>query len=352
MHQNKVPVVFRPSLGGSVLQDSDPRLKSLRQSWLSAFPAAPVKTDLDFEDWVENAIRLDAAMQLAPDRVAICHGSENRAVFLDGSEVPAGTEIVFLGGWLRGDDDAQSQGIFSRYPHHPSCRVVADGIHQYARSKTFLKHVGRHVVLCGVSDESPDVVRQDLFDCLAAMYQAGHREAFVKVNLPKYAIFRVKIESGNAAEIRSSVAANHIDLAWATVHLAGKDDMFLVQTAVEMRYEYRVIVAHHLPVAGAGCVEAMTPLDNKALWDPKMETYRNSDVVVSDQQLASRYKRFASEFAAQYWREFPLQGNYTLDLALIHDEIVVVELNPLQNYGLYAMDYKAVLEHQLNVVAS
>lgn len=339
------PILFRP-LFSAVLESDDPRAARLIASWKRAFPAAESSHDLDFEDWVENAVRLDAALRLAPERLALV-GKDGYAQYLDGRSVVNGEEILFLGGWSNGDDELRGGGVFAFNPHPKEQRVDCMFAQNYVESEVFQAHAGRGFRLCGRREMPEDRVALDIFEALADAYREGSREVLIKVNLPKYALFRFSIPSDDPAAIERHLTDEHFDFGLALVHLAGRDKMFMVQDRVKMTYEYRVIVINHEPVAGAGCVEAYTPLDNEATWDAKMEEVRSSGNVEHRADLASDYQSFAKRFTQAYKAERPLAMNYTLDLAVGDNGILAIELNPLKNYGLYAMDFDAILKAQL-----
>jgi hypothetical protein len=106
-----------------------------------------------------------------------------------------------------------------------------------------------------------------------------------------------------------------------------------------MNYEYRVFVVDGVPVTGAGCVEARTPLENTTLFDPWMENKRNQSEPEEDISLAARYKAFAHRVAFFLKEEGLL--DYTLDL-FHNSSIGIVELNPIHHSGFYACDYSAI----------
>lgn len=339
------PILFRP-LFTTIAETNDPRAARLHASWKHTFPDAEASPHVDFEDWVENATRLDAALRLAPERLALV-GKDGYARYLDGRDVMSGEESLFLGAWSNGDDAVRSGGVFAWYPYPKDFRGDCMLAQNYVESEVFRAYAGRGFRLCGRREMPEDPVALDIFDALAAAYRNGSREVLIKVNLPKYALFRFSIPSAIPANIEQHLTEEHFDFGLALVHLAGRDKMFMVQDKVKMTYEYRVIVINHEPVAGAGCVEAYTPLDNEAMWDPKMEAVRSSGEVEHRADLASDYQVFAKRFTQAYKAERPLAGNYTLDLAVGENGILAIELNPLKNYGLYAMDFDAILTAQL-----
>lgn len=341
------PILFRTRFIGNFMPDSaDPRIEPLKASWMRAFPDAEPNATIDFEDWVENAVRLHTALKLAPKRVALVDEA-HQAHYLDGTPVPVCRDSLYLGAWHRQDIAAQDQGVFAKYAYPDAFRGESDLALNYVHSQTFQARAGRELYLCGVCDEQAKPVPLDLYDCLAEMYRKGHREVIIKVNRAKYAIRRFKLEADTRKGAQASLLAQDDGFCWSTVHLAGDPHAFIVQAVIPMNYEYRVIVVKHGAVAGAGCVEAFTPLDNEALWDPKMELQRSQTPVTAQHELAHQYMMFARNFTQAYQAERPGNGNYTLDLAVSDGRIVVVELNPLQNYGLYAMDYEAILAAQL-----
>lgn len=340
------PIVFRAraaTRANSYPTHTDPRLQPLIAAWRTVFPDAQPVEGLDFEDWTENATRLAAALNQAPDRLAVLD-DDCVARYLNGTPVVDGATILFLGTWHRQDEIRANGGVFARYRYPEAFRAEISLAERYAESATFLRHAGRSIDLCGYREEPEDRVALDFFECLVARGAAGTRNVFIKVNLPKYGITRLELpESGDDDSMRKFIIDEHESLAWTMIHLAGQDRMLQVQDDIPMGFEYRVLVVNHQPAAGAGCVEAFTPLDNEATWDPKVEQRRNDKQVVHRTDLAERYRVFAQQFAAEYAAERPESGNYTLDLAISNDRIVVIELNPPQNYGLYAMDYPAVL---------
>lgn len=340
-----VPILFQPRWGGAALAASDSRLQPLLASWVAVLPDARHDPSLDFEDWVEHAARLDAAYRLAPQQLALV-GNDGIARFLNGVEVEEGTEVLYLGSWRNPDNERTGHGVFSRYRYQQSALGDGNLANNYAESTVFRAHAGRTLALCGVREYPEDDVTLDLFDCLAQLAAAGHRELVVKVNLPKYALYRLSLPSDDMAAIKRAVMAQE-ELAWAMVHLAGRNNAFIVQERIPMAFEYRVIVVNHAPVAGAGCVEAFTPLDNEAQWDPKVEQVRSNGNVEHRPEVAAAYAKYAEAFAKAYRAERPQAKHYTLDLAMSENGIVAIELNPLRNYGLYALDFDAVLQAHL-----
>lgn len=348
----KRPLLFRPSPRDRYLPETlDPRLGPLVASWRQVFPNAVPDESLDFEDWTEHAARLHAGLKIAGERLAILD-DKDRAWFLDGSPVPAGAEVLFMGSWMRRDEYAPilggARGIWDRYTVincTPDDIALANG---YASSETFVLHAGRQIALCGIRENSADRVDLDLYEHLSCLVKRGAQEVFIKVNRQKYMVTRIRLpKSPDQDAIKTALVQQDAGLAYATVHLEGQNNAFIVQDYVLINFEYRVIVVNHVPVAGAGCVENFTPLDNQHTWDAQVEKIRNCGKVEVVPELIERYRAFAEIFTREHRAERPACGNYTLDLGLKDGEVIVIELNARQNYGVYAMKFEAVLAAEL-----
>ena len=110
-----------------------------------------------------------------------------------------------------------------------------------------------------------------------------------------------------------------------------------------MEYEYRMFMVGDEPVCGAGNIGVLTPVDNEARFDPKMQRTRadmDRSTVERRPDLAERYRvaavRFGRALAGDGY------GAYVLDLCLIDGEVSIVELNGMMNAGLFALDMDAL----------
>ena len=93
----------------------------------------------------------------------------------------------------------------------------------------------------------------------------------------------------------------------------------------------------------AGCVERCTPADNEATFDPKVEERRNDGRVIGRPETVETYRRFAVEAARLIADEGCIRGPYVMDLATIDGMPCIIELNRMNNAGLYALDMDALL---------
>lgn len=130
---------------------------------------------------------------------------------------------------------------------------------------------------------------------------------------------------------------------WESMRAEGVPDALLVQKRVRMEYEYRMFMVGDEPVCGAGNIGVLTPVDNEARFDPKMQRTRadmDRSTVERRPDLAERYRvaavRFGRALAGDGY------GAYVLDLCLIDGEVSIVELNGMMNAGLFALDMDAL----------
>lgn len=130
---------------------------------------------------------------------------------------------------------------------------------------------------------------------------------------------------------------------WEDARFEDEPDGVLVQELTDMRREYRVFVIDGQPVCGAGCIEYCTPMDNEATFDPKMEEHRNNGHVEYRPETVESYQRFATEAARLIADEDYIHGPYVMDLATVNGGPCIIELNRMNNAGLYALDMDALL---------
>lgn len=203
---------------------------------------------------------------------------------------------------------------------------------QYHASHTFRAHAGRRIVAAG-AEEIGKCVKQ-LCDDL------GHGRIFIK-SIEKG--FAIKLNLDLERPLWAQIVDQEPDLEWLPVQYEGvTKPLVLIQEQISCQFEYRMMIVQGQPVTGAGCIESMTPLDNEDLFDPKVEEVRNSGIVVRRPGLINRYLDFAKHYAAEHAAEHGALLDYSLDLCLdAQDDIVVIEINPPLNLGLYASNAQA-----------
>ena len=307
-------------------------------SWVEEMPESQASNAIDFEDWFENAYRLYEAKATFPERdtfVLRRFEGEHLITLKDDLQDKAslqGKDVFLLGMHCRAEDTLEED--FGLHPVNLKTGPNNDVL--YAGSETFQKHAGRTVTLC-------DAVTDDIEKAIADLRTDGHEKAFLKVNRSKYGIEVISTEPG---EFIGS------DTAWAIMHLEGDKNAFQVQAYTDMYYEYRFIVVGHKLVAGAACIEEFTPLDNKGThFDGQLRYHRQSETPVIHDEQAKQVLNVLKDAAATFVTEMKEEdtfAHYTLDMALDREgKPLVVECNDLNNYGLYAMHYPAILREQV-----
>ena len=282
-------------------------------------PELTVTPGADREDWLEQAARLEAAMRLLDDPLLRVYG--RGIVDRDGKPVenPVIDGRAYYGEVLNADirrpaDYPLETGNAHRYAESPVVRWLM-------RRETMLRPVNAGMVEQAVRD----------------IASHGHG-VVVKYVLREKTLPVVRLTAGEAMSFDAGLW-----LEWEDMRFEDEPDGVLVQERVDMRREYRVFVVGGQPVCGAGCVERCTPADNEATFDPKVDERRNDGRVIGRPETVETYRRFAVEAARLIADEAYIHGPYVMDLATVSGEPCVVELNRMNNAGLYALDMDALL---------
>lgn len=309
-----------------------PAVTAKKQRLLDLWSArvAPVtdRGDADYEDFYEQAAKLSAALAVGAHRIWVdVH---------DGHPRNAGTGQVTTDAAVSGLRRWGSQPTADDWIAALRVERLADG---YASLSTFRRHAGRTVILAGFhapgSPELVDAVR-------AAANASDGRRVFVKVNRQKYGIFEFTVPL--VADDNAIRDLLFEEMGFTLIHLEEAAEAFIVQSHATMNFEYRLFVVNHQVVAGAGCVEEFTPLDNERSFDVKVRRSRHHVSQVEERpDVVSRLQEFGRVTAAAIALEQPELVNYGLDVALgADDEPLIVELNTSLNSGLYATDVDRV----------
>jgi hypothetical protein len=136
---------------------------------------------------------------------------------------------------------------------------------------------------------------------------------------------------------------------YSLLSIGGGRPRFLVQEAVDMRHEYRMVIVDGEPVCGAGCIEALTPLDSDGqAFHFLVEDVRGKGVVTEQPALVALYVGAARVMAADLIAN-GAPPHFVLDLAWVPERnangevddakgrVVMIEMNPCSAFGLYAM---------------
>lgn len=336
------------------------------------FPASESDPTQDYEDWVEAAVKLREAfatgepvflMDDREDPTRITASLTGHRFDPECASAVIGTHII-ADPLLAGVDPDAPRGALYTTDHLRAVRapephwawdvdpqfVVWPRLEEaqlaatYYTLSAFRRNAGRRTALCAIPMDE-DECDNSVFDVVADWTRQAPLAAMIKVVYSsKYGIvpanFPAKCTPRQALEVLFDA------LEFAVAHLEGLPGTLLLQDRIPMQHEYRIAVIDGRPVAGAGCIERFTPLNNTGVrFDPQTEEIRNNGRIQENPELVDRYVEAAHRIAQEISDEQPCLRDYTLDLAVRPDgEIVVIELNPTLNFGLYAMDFSAVLE--------
>jgi len=350
------------------------RAPELLDTWLRRFPDSrpfPLPTEetegSDPEDWIENATILHAAETLGVDLTLLPVGGR---VHVSGSGwmVPASRPDAPVGamfGHWTNDDFMKTVPLEMDVVGSDARSVrAASG---YATSETFLHHAGRPMALANGDVEGERGIEAAL---RKVVDDSGSGDLFIKtVDKSWSGTFQVdptlseglwwQIESADTRLMNETDCQQGYDLAFIPItHEGSRNDILLVQGRIAPTFEYRILVIDGNPVTASGCIEAFTPAENTAVFDPQMEEIRSDGAVVARPDLVERYLAFAVTFCAEFAAERGEGLDYSLDVCIDANTgaIVPIELNPPLNLGAYARNteawMKAVVDRTERVAAS
>ena len=306
--------------------------------WACAF--GKPSRDLDFEDWHEEAAKFVAACDTGLPVFAMgMREGRQRAVasFNTNLAQPESGVPLLLTGTLLRREPLEEAGFKVAWPD--SRRAAASSA--YFRNPAFAAHAGRLLELVAVREDSSE--GSGLIEAIQRMVADCGPDVAVKVvSVDKHApVAFGSFPDPSVAAIRSWL---YETFEYDLVHVQGRLPEFLVQERLPLSSEYRVVVVDGEPVAGAGCIEWMCPPYNRGeRFHPAVEGIRGGNEVRQDPELVGRYVEAARAAAADMRAHDPLAGDGTYDFAVgPGDNVVLVEVNPLGNFGLYAMDAGAV----------
>lgn len=302
------------------------RFDELLALWKTHIPAIDGDGEGDYEEFVEQVFRLEAALD--------SFGARNTwlVISLDtGTAVNAGT------GETRPAADLQH---LPRYGVQPNRRHQEIDMEQarlasaYYRYEAFRSRAGRRVAVCGFGLEGAGA---ELGDVLAAWSGDGVRKVFLKSVEAKQFVFGADLPAGFHAEQAGSLMYRELDCN--AMWLDGRPESIIAQEFVAMEYEYRVFVVGNTVTTAAGCIEEFTPLDNQGYpFDHQLRRHRQEQTPVdAEPSIAGVLVNFARNAVDALTLEVPGLTDYVIDVALGPDgNPLIVELNSLLNSGLYA----------------
>ncbi|QOT19324.1 hypothetical protein [Paenarthrobacter sp. YJN-5] len=210
--------------------------------WSRQVPATAADGAGDYEDFVEQAVRLEAALST--------FGAGNTWLVISTDPriaVNAGT------GEARPAADLQH---LPRYGTQPSRRHEEADMEQarlasdYYRYEAFLSRAGRRLAVCGFGLEGQGT---ELGDVLAGWAANDTRKAFLKSVQIKQFAFPVDLPDGFGPGDGARLVYDALD--YGAMYLEGARESIIAQEFVKMEYEYRVFVVGNTVATAAGCVE-------------------------------------------------------------------------------------------------
>ncbi|WP_422758966.1 ATP-grasp domain-containing protein [Paenarthrobacter sp. C1] len=302
------------------------RFDQLVALWTRHVPATAGDGAGDYEDFVEQAVRLEAALNtFGADNVWLVVSTE------PGIAVNAGT------GESRAAAELQH---WPRYGTQPSrrhedidmqqARLAAD----YYRYEAFVSRAGRRLSVCGFGLEGQGA---ELGDVLAGWAAGGARRAFLKSVQIKQFAFPMDLPAGFGPGDGSRLMYDALD--YGAMYMEGVRESIIAQEFVTMEYEYRLFVVGNTVATAAGCVEEFTPLDNNGYpFDNQLRRHRQAkSPVEAEPAIARALTNFSRNAVDALALEVPALTDYVIDVALgPTGKPLIVELNSLLNAGLYA----------------
>lgn len=358
-------VVFRPLFEDLTIVGRCPdrastavraRYDDLLVRWAAALDlsAAQLQASADPEDWSENAVVLLAAIEagmsvhiLAPNRI---HEQLRISRSLGGDAFDAAAPSIFLGAPLKHDsifpnpllDQAPALNVI-----WPPEGKLGSG-ERYWASAVLRSALNRQNQISSGDADGPNGYVDATRRALAGVH--GPLMAKIIFQAKYMPPMRLPLPAGREPTDEEIHRAYIEAFDYCLLDCEARREAFLIQEELRFIHEYRIIIVDGEPVAGAGTVEWLSPCWHDAAdgpFDPQLERRRGSRELVRDPALVSRYvneaQRLCTELASEEGGD--RFRNCTMDFALNADDgrICLIETNPLDRVGLYAMDYAPVL---------
>lgn len=336
-------VLFRPC--GDILVGPAPRGQADidLMALISAQLGQPVTIDdeVDYEDWMEPAAMLGAALRAELAVTILSDLPLARAIANPAHVIPGHACRDFLIGRLRNTD---TMGLVDSMMDLGWPGPGGDRVNHYAELESFSRNAGRQTRLADMPGEaSPDLVGpgSKLGDGLLAF--AGS-DCLVKQVWPAKSMPLVTLHPavGMTADEAEGLFFNEV--GFHIMRFEGDRNSLLVQERVTMTHETRFFVIDGALVTGAACIEANTPQQNPGmLMGSQFEVVRNSGELVTSEAIADQLWSFADRMVREIAEEAPALRHYVIDLALGADgNPLVIELNPAFQAGLYGINADAL----------
>lgn len=354
-------IFFRPC--GDLSVAPAPRSKQDEDlfNWLSEKTGIAITQDpdVDYEDWMEPARMLEAALILGHEvhvlpRAGLREAIETPVAVIPGTPTPH----MLIGRRINSDDrDGVRLGLA-----WPDTRTEMAA--HYGEMEAFRAHAGRRIRVCDMPGEKAPrsafstAHSPESGDAAEAMMAHRGGPCFVKQVLPIKAFENMTFQIPADATLDTCAQILGDRLGFHVAHMEGERDALLVQGLVKMTHETRFFVVGHEIVAAAACIESDTPvppsdwarahaktgfnaiprpIGDQHILAPRFEVVRNAGTFVSDPGIASDMMFDVDAFIADFMEDLPEMASYVMDVARVAGQTAIIELNPISNAGLYGI---------------
>lgn len=318
-------------------QSENPELlEQYVNTWTTTFGPLNHHDDGDFENFVETMARFDSAWRaFGPQNTMIRHLTSEHESSLhrfDGVVVVPTDEVAAPApDFVFGPVSSWGSG------HGQDAEQASDPADNYWHIPAFKELSARKWMLAGYFPDDPN--HPDILEAIQELFDQGVRRFVVKGTSSKtmLEIFELTVRP---TEMYSSSSEIPGEITDGVQHLEGRSEVFLVQEFISMNNEYRFFMAGNQPASGAACIEDFTPLDSRGTaFDVRVERRRHGGAIREDQEVVHRMLEFAQSAGKLMHEQAPALGTaWVMDLAInpTTDQVVLIELNPARNSGLYA----------------
>jgi len=307
--------------------------------------------EADTEDWIENAVKLVSAVDTGLPTYLLDRTAPSEPIRIarrvnTNIEFEPENSTIFMGTVLRWDPCLSRHGEIN-FVWPAGGRLSRS---DYWADETLMKALGRHSAVSAGDADGPDGYVATTLGLLAA----GADKLLAKI------VFQTKYQAPTRLSLPPDAAEDDVREAFYTafednlLDCEARKECFLIQEVRTMLNEYRIVVVGGRPVAGAGTVEWLNPIfhdPSDGNFDPHVEYKRNDRNLVRDPKLVARYIDRAESLCTQLERRGVTEfRNCTMDFALDGQthEVVLVETNPPDNFGLYALEFSPIIDSVLS----
>jgi hypothetical protein len=344
-------VLFRPC--GNLSVAPTPRSKSdlALYAYITQRTGIEISVDdsVDYEDWMEPACMLQAALRLGLE-TKILPKAELRAAVTNPIATVPGMECrdMLIGRQIRTDP---MNFMYFDLAWPAACNNLAN---HYSELETFRRHAGRKLRLADMpGDAQHGQERIQAFGAPVKSTGLGKAMAafrgsscIVKQVYPAKSMPLLIYDLPEDFRPAQGKGMFLDDVGFHFARFEGDKAALLVQESIQMVNETRFFVIGGRVVTAAACIENRTPQQNRGdLFDLEFEMTRNEGEIVKSRKIGRKLWYFAKQVVEEIAEEAPQMQHYVLDLAIGSDgEPLIVKLNPAAQSGLYAIHALSLME--------